>query len=236
MGVDVGSAFGFVSAFCSLFCIVSTLPLTTFSFTVSDFESFPSSSRSSILFSPAFGNALELPAVGYALDLPAVGFALDCLLLASLLSACCWFRSSRGPRIRVVSFLLATDSLAMVPSLLPPASLCGGCDSVVRFWPSPTPQLSIAPLRDCCFADSALAPREGSLQQRGLLSVRIGCSFARYFSFTCSAEMSVTLVIVCFAVSVALRSAAIARLILTLLSCTRLVPTCSPCTRASPRL
>ena len=93
-------------------------------------------------------------------------------------------------------------------------------DSVVRCWPPPTPLLSIAPLRDCWFAVGVLAPREGSLQQRGLLSVRIGLSFARYFSSTCSAEMSVSLVIVaCFAVSFALRSAALARLVLTLLSC-----------------
>ena len=57
-------------------------------------------------------------------------------------------------------------------------------DSVVRFWPPPTPLLSIAPLRDCWFAVGALAPQESSLQQRGLLSVRIGFSFARYFSLT----------------------------------------------------
>ena len=76
-------------------------------------------------------------------------------------------------------------------------------DSMVRFWPPPKPLLSIAPLRGCWFAVSALAPWEGSLH-------------ARYFSFTCSAEMSVSLVIVaCFAVSFALQSAAIARLILT---------------------
>ena len=99
--------------------------------------------------------------------------------------------------------------------------------SVVRFWPPPTPLLSIAPLRDCWFAVGALAPR-GSSQQRGLLSVRIGFSFARYFFSTCSAEMSVSLVIVsCFAVSFALRSAATARLILTapFLHCTRALPT-----------
>ena len=71
----------------------------------------------------------------------------------------------------------------------------------------------------------------GSSQKRGLLSVNIGFSFAH----CCSAEMSVSLVIVAsFAVSFALRSAPIARLILTLLSCTRLVPTLIPCTRASP--
>ena len=98
-------------------------------------------------------------------------------------------------------------------------------DSVVCFWPPPTPLLSIAPLRDCWFAAGALDPRESSLQQRALLSLKIGFSFARYVSFTCSAEMSVSLVIVaCFAVSFALRSAAIAR-----------DASFLHCTRASPR-
>ena len=94
-------------------------------------------------------------------------------------------------------------------------------DSMVRFWPPPTPLLSIAPLRDCWFAVDALAPRESGLQQRGLLSVRISFSFARCFSFTCSAEMSVSLtIVVCIAVSsgFATLSAAIARLVLTNLS------------------
>ena len=75
-------------------------------------------------------------------------------------------------------------------------------DSVVRLWPPPTPLLNIAPLRECWFAVGALAPWESSLQRHSLLSVRIGFSFARYFSITCSPEMSVSLVIVaCFAVS-----------------------------------
>ena len=50
----------------------------------------------------------------------------------------------------------------------------------------------------------------------------VSLSFACYFSFTCSAEVSVSLIsLVCFAVSYgfALLSAAIARLALTLLSC-----------------
>ena len=72
------------SALVSLFGIVSALLLATDSFTVSDCESFPSSSRSSMLCSPAVGFALVsavgfalvLPAVGYVLVLPAVGFAL----------------------------------------------------------------------------------------------------------------------------------------------------------------
>ena len=94
-------------------------------------------------------------------------------------------------------------------------------DSMVRFWPPPTPLLSVAPLRDCWLAVGALGPQEDSLQQRDLLSVRIGSFFARYFSFTCSAEMSVSLtIVVCFAMSFgfALLSA-VSRLVLTLLSC-----------------
>ena len=55
-------------------------------------------------------------------------------------------------------------------------------DSVVRFWLLLTPPLSIAPLRDCWFAVGALAPREGSLQQRGLLFVRIGFSWLKCLS------------------------------------------------------
>ena len=70
----------------------------------------------------------------------------------------------------------------------------------------PTPPLSIAPLRDRWFAVGALAPRRHSLLQRGLLSWRtgisvrsLGCfsdpcvSFSRCFSFTCLAEMSLSL-------------------------------------------
>ena len=51
-------------------------------------------------------------------------------------------------------------------------------DSVVRFWPLPTPLLSIAPLRDCWFAVGVLDPQEGRLQQRGVLSVRIGLNLS----------------------------------------------------------
>ena len=71
------------------------------------------------------------PAVGHALDLPAVGYALVCLLLAMLLSVLFIISpdrrcSSRRPRTRADSFLLLTSgSLGVVPSLLPPASLCG---------------------------------------------------------------------------------------------------------------
>ena len=79
----------------------------------------------------------------------------------------------------------------------------------------PTPPLSIAPLRDRWFAVGALAPRRRSLLQRGLLSWRtgisvrsLGCfsdpcvSFSRCFSFTCLAEMSLSLCFVaCFTAS-----------------------------------
>ena len=76
-----GSAFGFVVAFGSLFGIVSALLLATSSVTVSDFEPFPSSSRSSMLVSPAVGSALVCLLCSC---LPAGGFALVCLLLALL--------------------------------------------------------------------------------------------------------------------------------------------------------
>ena len=190
----VGSAFRFVAAFGSLFGVVSTLLLATDSFTVSDFESFQSSSRSSMLF---------FPAVGFALVLPAIGSALSVLLIFH----CCWLCSSRGSCTRVASFLLlTTGSLAVVPSLIP---LTTGSlavvpslvlqryfvvvyDSVARFWPPP-PLLSIAPLRDRWFAVGALVPRKRSLQQCVLLTMRTGFSFACNFSYTCSAEMSVPL-------------------------------------------
>ena len=118
----------------------SSLPffLATDSFTVSDFESFPSSSRSSMLSSPAVGFArvcllLALlvsaccwlschPAFCFALVVPVFGYALSVLLIFP----CCWVCSSRGHRTRVASFLpLTTGSLLVVLSLIPPASLCG---------------------------------------------------------------------------------------------------------------
>ena len=93
------------SVFGSLFGIVCTLLLAQNFFNVSDFEYVPSSPRSAMFFSPA---------VGFALDLPAAGYALSVLLIFP----CCWVCSSRGPRIRVDSFLpLTTGSLAVVPSL-----------------------------------------------------------------------------------------------------------------------
>ena len=133
-----------------------------------------------------------------------------------LLSACCWLcsclacccpRPSRGPRTRVAFFLglthcslavgsliaLTTGSLAVVLSLLPPASRCGSLRFRGSLLSPPTPLRSIGPLRDCCFAVDALAPRIGSLQERVLLTMRIGFSFARYFFLTCSAAMSVSL-------------------------------------------
>ena len=77
----------------------------------------------------------------------------------------------------------------------------------------------------CWFAEGRT-----SLQQCGLLSVKVGFSFARNFSFTCSAEMSVSLVIVaCFAVSLWVRTA---------VSCDRASHSDAPfmhSTRASPR-
>ena len=72
----VGSAFGFDVAFGSILGFVSTLLLAISSFTVSDFESCPSSSRSSRLFSPDVGFALVLPTVGCVLVLPTVGCVL----------------------------------------------------------------------------------------------------------------------------------------------------------------
>ena len=50
-------------------------------------ESFLSSSRSSMIFSPAVGYALVLPAVGYVLVLPAVGCVLLAVLVPVLLSS-----------------------------------------------------------------------------------------------------------------------------------------------------
>ena len=102
MGVSVGSAFGFVAAFVSLFGVVSAVLLAIDSFTVSDFVShLPPDLRCSFL---AFcwlcsclacgwlcsclaccwlcsrlstvGFPLVLPAVGFALVLPAVGYDL----------------------------------------------------------------------------------------------------------------------------------------------------------------
>ena len=73
----------------------SASSLTTDSFTVSDFESFQSSSRSSMQFSPPAGSVLVLPAVGYALSV-------------LLIFTCCWECSARGPRTRVAFFLLHT--------------------------------------------------------------------------------------------------------------------------------
>ena len=138
---------------------------------------------------------------------------LSCLLLAMLfrfffIFSCCWACSSRGPRSRVAFFLLlTTDSLAVDPSLIPfttgslavflplfpPASLCGSLRLRGSLLSPPTSLLSIEPLRDCWFAADALVPRIGSLHQRVLLTMRIGFSFARYFFFACSAELSVSL-------------------------------------------
>ena len=85
---------GFVVAFGSLFGVVSTLLMATDSFTVSDFESLQSSSRSSMLFLPAVGYAFVLLGVGYALVLLAVGYALSVLLIFPLLLGMLFLRSS----------------------------------------------------------------------------------------------------------------------------------------------
>ena len=147
-----------------------------------------------MIFSPAIGYDLVLLAVGFslvvllavgdALVLPAVGYVLSVLLIFP----CCWVCSSRGPPTRIVFFLLlTTGSLALVLSLLLPASLRSSPLS------PPTSLLSIKSLRDCCLTVDALVPWTGSSQQRVLLMMRIGFSFARYFFLTCSAEMSVSL-------------------------------------------
>ena len=99
------------------------------------------------------------PAVGFALVLPAVGHALSVLFIFPKLLDMLFSRSEY-PRCFLPSFLLATGSLSVVPSLiplttgslavvlslLPPASLCGSLLA-----PS-TPPLSIKPLSHCCFA------------------------------------------------------------------------------------
>ena len=57
----------------------------------------------------------------------------------------------------------------------PPAVLCVVVyDSVVRFWPPPTPLCGLRHGVIRWFAVGALAPRESSLQHRGLLFVKIG--------------------------------------------------------------
>ena len=102
------------------------------------------------------------------------------------------------PSYRVAFILLlTTGSLAVVLNLLPPASLCGSLRLRGSLLSPPTSLLSIEPLRDCCFEADALVPQIGSLQQRVLLTMRIGFSSARYFFFTCSAEMSVSLFTCC---------------------------------------
>ena len=128
------------------------------------------------------------------------------------------FSTSLPPTLRVdlLCCVFHSHSVLRVPSFT----------FVVVFW-SPlallvvvlslfsAPPLSIAPLRDRGFAVGALAPRRRSLLQGGLLSWRIGISvrslgrfsdpcvsFSRCFSFTCLAEMSLSLCFVaCFTAS-----------------------------------
>ena len=168
----------------------SVLLLATDSFTVSDFESFPSSSRSSMILSACCWLCSCLACCWLCSCLPAVGYALSILLIFP----CCWVCSSRGPRTHVAFFLLTTGSLAVVLSLIPQASLCGSLRLRGSLLSPPTPLLGIKPLRDCCFAVGALAPRISGLQQRVPLTMRIGFSFARYFFFfPRSAEMHVSM-------------------------------------------
>ena len=174
----VGSAIHLVVAFGSLCGVVSALLLVTDSFRVSDFVShLPPDLRCSF--------RLLL-----AMLLSACCWKSSCLpaLSVLLIFTCCWRCSSRGPRTRVALFLLTTGSLAVVShrwlfgcgsvSASSPASLCGG----LRFRGSHLSP-SMKPLRDCCFLVGALVPRIGSLQQRILLTIRIGFSFARHFFF-----------------------------------------------------
>ena len=169
------------------FRLVSVSLLATGSFTVSDFES---SQSLALVVLPAVGYVLVLPFVGDALVLLAVGCALSVLLIFT----CCWVCSSRGPPTRIVFFLLlTTGSLALVLSLLPPASICGSLRLRSSPLSPPTSLLSIKSLRDWCLTVDALVPWTGSSQQSVLLMMRIGFSFAHYFFLTCSAEMSVSL-------------------------------------------
>ena len=163
------------------------LALVVGSFTVSDFESLPSSSKSSMLFSPAVGYALVLPAVGYALVLPAVGYTLSVL--------CCWACSSRGHRTRVASSFFSPLTLGLWFRLcfLSPLALwlwfclcslsSGVASSSTTLWEFTAPKFAsctsnvstqLAPLRDHWFAVGARAPHHCSAQQRRLLFVRSG--------------------------------------------------------------
>ena len=60
------------------------------------------------------------------------------------------------------------------PSLAVALSLILSRTPVIRLLAPPTPLLDLAPLRDHWFAVDAQGPREGSLQQRVLLTVRSG--------------------------------------------------------------
>ena len=139
---------------------------------------------------------------------PVVGCALlACRWLCS--SACCWLCSfgsfHHSPDLRCSSravlvplliyfILLATSSVA-VGSVSDSHHWLFGCGSVCAssseslcgslrlrgsFWLLPTPQRSIAPLRGRWFAVNAPDPRENSLQQRVLLSVRSGLKSALF--------------------------------------------------------
>ena len=185
LGVVVGCAFGFVVAFVLLFGIVSVLLFAKDSFTASDYGCFRISDA--------------LFACCWLCSYLACCWLCSCLACCWLLSAflvlfispCCLACFPRG--IGVASCLLLTSSsLAVILSLNPPASLCGRFPAswVPRLAP-PTPPRGNLPLRDRLFA--IYAPWSCSLQQHVLLTMRIGSSFARNFSFTCSAELYVPL-------------------------------------------
>ena len=167
------SAFGFSQVFLFFFCLCACPPHLFFCLFCSP-EIGPLSivvhrPSSFFYFVLAFGN-LALPLLFFWSPLALGRGAFSVLCLNSLAAH------------RDLSHLSRTSPLASGAVLQ--RHFVVVFDSVVRFWPPPTPLLSIAPLRDCWFAVGALAPQESSLQQRGLLSVRIGFSFARYFSLT----------------------------------------------------
>ena len=86
-----------------------------------------------------------------------------------LSSTSCCVRQSGG-----CFSVLCLNSLTAHRDLSHPPAALGGSLRLRGSRPPPTPLLSIAPLRGCWFAVGVLAPREGRLQQRGLLFVRSG--------------------------------------------------------------
>ena len=137
------------------------------------------------LLLPVVGLALLLPAVGFALLLPAVGFALlgsfhrfsPSRRLSAALRAHRRFDVLLAVLVPVLLHLVllfTTDSLAVVPSLLPPASLCGSLHLPGCLACTSNTTTQHCALRDRWLAVGARAPRSCSLQQRVLLTVRTG--------------------------------------------------------------